>query len=92
MICVACCGWTFHFDLLSRLFRLALFHPHLGFQAKRYGYDILETNASDARSQKLLHTAMDGVTDSTVISGLFGDQVGGIHGSSAGKRLIIMDG
>jgi replication factor C subunit 1 len=49
-------------------------------------------NASDARSQKLLRGAMEGVTDSTVISGLFGEQAGGSRGSSDGKRLIIMDG
>ena len=62
-------------------------------QAKRYGYDILEMNASDARSQKLLHASMAGVTDSSVISGLFGTQPGhGALGSSSGKRLIIMDG
>lgn len=48
-------------------------------------------NASDARSQKLLRSAMDGVTDSSVVSGLLGVQASAIPGAT-GKRLIIMDG
>ena len=72
---------------------------------RMYGYDVLELNASDARSKKLINEALGGVTNNTVLSSYFqradGGGAGGVGaaaavGTSAShhggvRRLIIMD-
>ena len=58
--------------------------------AKLEGYDVVESNASDSRSKKLVDTALKGVLSTTSLLGYFagdGEQVE----SSKKKLVLIMD-
>ncbi|KDE09469.1 hypothetical protein MVLG_00371 [Microbotryum lychnidis-dioicae p1A1 Lamole] len=62
--------------------------------AKQFGYDILELNASDVRSKKLLESAFKSKTSDTTISGFFKKDDGSQQGDNLGinkKSIIIMD-
>ncbi|SCV71538.1 BQ2448_3126 [Microbotryum intermedium] len=62
--------------------------------AKQFGYDILELNASDVRSKKLLESAFKSKTSDTTISGFFKKEDGSHQGDNLGiskKSIIIMD-
>ena len=58
--------------------------------AKAEGYDIVETNASDTRSKKLMEQSLRGILDTTSLMGYFskGDQK--VEGSKK-KMVLIMD-
>ncbi len=57
--------------------------------AKLQGYDILELNASDVRSKKLLDSAFRSKVDNTSLSGFFGDR--SREFGTTRKSVIIMD-
>lgn len=58
--------------------------------AKRHGYEVMELNASDARSKKLINEALGGILDSTVIS-FVSKQTQNTTNTGLKKRLIILD-
>ncbi|GAB7362498.1 hypothetical protein MBLNU230_g2819t1 [Neophaeotheca triangularis] len=58
--------------------------------AKLEGFDIVESNASDTRSKKLVETGLKGVLSTTSLMGYFG--AGGADVESSKKKLcLIMD-
>jgi len=56
--------------------------------ARSMGYEVMELNASDSRSKKLLEAGLNDVTQNTVLS--FGPRKNS-SGSKRVKRLIVMD-
>ena len=56
--------------------------------AKLEGYDIVESNASDTRSKKLIETGLKGVLDTTSLLGYFAAD--GQKTESAKKRLVLI--
>ena len=58
--------------------------------AKAEGYDIVESNASDSRSKKLVETGLKGVLSTTSIQGYFAGQGHEVR-SSMKKLVLIMD-
>ncbi|CAG8062222.1 unnamed protein product [Penicillium olsonii] len=58
--------------------------------AKLEGYDIVETNASDTRSKKLVETSTLGVLDTTSLQGYFAAEGKQIEGEKK-KLVLIMD-
>ncbi|KPI43519.1 Replication factor C subunit 1 [Cyphellophora attinorum] len=80
------------------IFRAAMLHgpPGIGkttaahFIAKLEGYDIVETNASDTRSKKLMETALKGVLDTKSIMGYFAGEGKKVE-SKKQNLVLIMD-
>jgi replication factor C subunit 1 len=58
--------------------------------AKLEGYDIVESNASDTRSKKLVETGLKGVLSTTSLMGYFGTGSGEVDASKK-KLVLIMD-
>ncbi|KAI9751600.1 MAG: Mitochondrial dicarboxylate transporter [Chaenotheca gracillima] len=58
--------------------------------AKMEGYDILESNASDTRSKKLVESGLKGVLDNTSMMGYFAGDNQAVN-SSKKKLVLIMD-
>jgi replication factor C subunit 1 len=58
--------------------------------AKLEGYDVVESNASDTRSKKLIETGLKGVLDTTSLMGYFAAD-GQKTESSKRKLVLIMD-
>jgi replication factor C subunit 1 len=58
--------------------------------AKLEGYDIVESNASDTRSKKLVETGLKGVLSTTSLMGYFGTGSGEVEASKK-KLVLIMD-
>ncbi|KAJ5325416.1 Disease resistance protein [Penicillium brevicompactum] len=58
--------------------------------AKLEGFDIVETNASDTRSKKLVETSTLGVLDTTSLQGYFAGEGKQIEGDKK-KLVLIMD-
>ena len=58
--------------------------------AKLEGYDVVESNASDTRSKKLVEAGMKGVLDTTSLLGYFAGD-GGKVDQSKKKLVLIMD-
>ncbi len=54
---------------------------------KLEGYDVVETNASDTRSKKLVETGLKGVLDTTSLLGYF---AGGGKKIEAGKKKLVL--
>lgn len=59
--------------------------------AKLEGYDIVESNASDTRSKKLVETGLKGVLSTTSLMGYFGTASGNGVDASKKKLVLIMD-
>lgn len=82
----------------SYCFRAVLIHgpPGIGkttaahLVAKLEGYDILESNASDTRSKKLVETGLRGVLDNTSLLGYFAGDQKPVEASKK-KLVLIMD-
>lgn len=82
----------------SGLYRAIMIHgpPGIGkttaahLIAKLEGYDVVETNASDTRSKKLVETGTLGVLDTTSLQGYFAGEGKKIE-SSKRKLVLIMD-
>lgn len=55
--------------------------------AKLEGYDIVESNASDTRSKKLVETGLKGVLSTTSLMGYFGR---GDDAAEAGKKRLVL--
>ncbi|KAF2766041.1 DNA replication factor C, large subunit [Teratosphaeria nubilosa] len=82
----------------SGTFRAVMIHgpPGIGkttaahLVAKMEGYDVVESNASDTRSKKLVETGLKGVLSTTSLMGYFGK---GDEEAEAGKKnlVLIMD-
>jgi len=80
------------------IFRAAMLHgpPGIGkttaahLVAKLEGYDVVESNASDTRSKKLVETGLKGVLDTTSLLGYFAGD-GKKVDESKKKLLLIMD-
>lgn len=82
----------------SGLYRAVMIHgpPGIGkttaahLVAKLEGYDIVESNASDTRSKKLVETGLKGVLSTTSLMGYFG--AGDAEADTSKKKLcLIMD-
>ncbi|KAK3699205.1 DNA replication factor C complex subunit Rfc1 [Vermiconidia calcicola] len=83
----------------SGIFRAVMIHgpPGIGkttaahLVAKLEGYDIVESNASDTRSKKLVETGLKGVLSTTSLMGYFGTS--GSSEAEEGKKnlVLIMD-
>ncbi|KAK9351273.1 replication factor RFC1 C terminal domain-containing protein [Lipomyces doorenjongii] len=58
--------------------------------AKSAGYDIIETNASDARSKNVVAETFNGVLDNTSLRGYFGTKDSNVEASKK-KIVLIMD-
>ena len=58
--------------------------------AKLEGYDIVETNASDTRSKKLVETGLLGVLDTTSLQGYFAADGQKVHREKK-NMVLIMD-
>jgi replication factor C subunit 1 len=58
--------------------------------AKAEGYDIVETNASDTRSKKLMEQSLRGILDTTSLLGYFAGDGKKIEGSKK-NMVLIMD-
>ncbi|KAI9844568.1 MAG: hypothetical protein M1837_005527 [Sclerophora amabilis] len=58
--------------------------------AKLEGYDILESNASDTRSKKLVETGLKGVLDNTSLFGYFAGDNQAVNDSKK-KLVLVMD-
>ena len=56
--------------------------------AKLEGYDIVESNASDTRSKKLIETGLKGVLDATSLFGYF--SADGSKANAARRRLVLI--
>ncbi|KAJ5973051.1 DNA polymerase III clamp loader complex gamma/delta/delta subunit C-terminal [Penicillium vulpinum] len=80
----------------SGIYRAVIIHgpPGIGkttaahLVAKLEGFDIVETNASDTRSKKLVESSTLGVLDTTSLQGYFAGQ--GKHVESGKKKLILI--
>ena len=59
--------------------------------AKLEGYDIVESNASDTRSKKLVETGLKGVLSTTSLMGYFGSPGSSEVEESKKKLVLIMD-
>ena len=78
------------------IFRAAMLHgpPGIGkttaahLVAKLEGYDVVETNASDTRSKKLMETALKGVLDTQSIMGYFAGE--GKNVEDKKKNLVLI--
>lgn len=55
--------------------------------AKMEGYDIVESNASDTRSKKLVESGLKGVLSTTSLMGYFSS---GTHDVEAGKKKLVL--
>lgn len=83
----------------SGVFRAVMIHgpPGIGkttaahLVAKLEGYDIVESNASDTRSKKLVETGLKGVLSTTSLMGYFGGDGQGEVDASKKKLVLIMD-
>jgi len=83
----------------SGTFRAVIIHgpPGIGkttaahLAAKLAGYDIVESNASDTRSKKLVETGLKGVLSTTSLMGYFGTQGSDEAEASKKKLVLIMD-
>lgn len=82
----------------SGLYRAVMLHggPGIGkttaahLVAKLEGYDVVESNASDTRSKKLIETGLKGVLDTTSLMGYFAG-VGQKVEATKRKLVLIMD-
>jgi replication factor C subunit 1 len=82
----------------SGLYRAVIIHgpPGIGkttaahLIAKLEGYDIVETNASDTRSKKLVESSTLGVLDTTSLQGYFAGEGKQVEGEKK-KLVLIMD-
>jgi replication factor C subunit 1 len=82
----------------SGLYRAVIIHgpPGIGkttaahLVAKLEGYDIVETNASDTRSKKLVESSTLGVLDTTSLQGYFAGEGKQVEGEKK-KLVLIMD-
>ncbi|KAK7567085.1 replication factor RFC1 C terminal domain-containing protein [Phyllosticta citricarpa] len=82
----------------SGVFRAVMIHgpPGIGkttaahLIAKLEGYDIVETNASDTRSKKLVEQGLKGVLETTSLLGYFAGDGKKVEGSKK-KLVLIMD-
>ncbi|KAI9792417.1 MAG: hypothetical protein M1816_002301 [Peltula sp. TS41687] len=82
----------------SYCFRAVIIHgpPGIGkttaahLVAKLEGYDIVESNASDSRSKKLVETGLRGVLDNTSLLGYFAGDQKPVEASKK-KLVLIMD-
>ena len=80
------------------IFRAAMIHgpPGIGkttaahLVAKLEGYDVVESNASDTRSKKLVETGLRGVLDTTSLLGFFAGEGKKVEASKR-KLCLIMD-
>ncbi|KAK5941564.1 DNA replication factor C complex subunit Rfc1 [Knufia obscura] len=80
------------------VYRAAMLHgpPGIGkttaahLVAKLEGYDVVESNASDTRSKKLVETGLKGVLDTTSLLGYFAGDGKKVEASKR-KLLLIMD-
>ena len=83
----------------SGVFRAVMIHgpPGIGkttaahLVAKLEGYDIVESNASDTRSKKLVETGLKGVLSTTSLMGYFGAPGSTDVEASKKKLVLIMD-
>lgn len=83
----------------SGAFRAVMIHgpPGIGkttaahLVAKLEGYDVVESNASDTRSKKLVETGLKGVLSTTSLMGYFGGPGTTEVESSKKKLVLIMD-
>lgn len=83
---------------MSGIFRAICIHgpPGIGkttaahLVARMEGYDVLESNASDTRSKKLVETGLKGVLDSTSLLGYFAGDGKKVEAQNK-KMLLIMD-
>ena len=83
----------------SGIFRAVMIHgpPGIGkttaahLVAKLEGYDIVESNASDTRSKKLVETGLKGVLSTTSLMGYFGGPGSTEVEASKKKLVLIMD-
>ena len=83
----------------SGVFRAVIIHgpPGIGkttaahLVAKLEGYDIVESNASDTRSKKLVETGLKGVLSTTSLMGYFGGPGTTDVEASKKKLVLIMD-
>lgn len=82
----------------SGVYRAVMIHgpPGIGkttaahLAANMEGYDVVESNASDTRSKKLVDTGLKGILDSTSLLGYFAGDGKRVQ-SSKRKLLLIMD-
>ena len=82
----------------SGTFRAVMIHgpPGIGkttaahLVAKLEGYDVVESNASDARSKKLVEAGMKGVLSTTSLMGYFGSATGGGEVEASKKKLVLI--
>ncbi|KAK3675111.1 DNA replication factor C complex subunit Rfc1 [Recurvomyces mirabilis] len=80
----------------SGIYRAVMIHgpPGIGkttaahLVAKLEGYDIVESNASDTRSKKLVETGLKGVLSTTSLMGYFGS--GGSDADASKKKLVLI--
>jgi replication factor C subunit 1 len=83
----------------SGTFRAVMIHgpPGIGkttaahLVAKLEGYDVVESNASDTRSKKLVETGLKGVLSTTSLMGYFGHGTDEEVEASKKKLVLIMD-
>ena len=83
----------------SGVFRAVMIHgpPGIGkttaahLVAKLEGYDVVESNASDTRSKKLVETGLKGVLSTTSLMGYFGGPGNTDVDASKKKLVLIMD-
>lgn len=83
----------------SGTFRAVIIHgpPGIGkttaahLVAKLEGYDVVESNASDTRSKKMVESGLKGVLSTTSLLGYFGASGGGEVEASKKKLVLIMD-
>ena len=83
----------------SGIFRAVMIHgpPGIGkttaahLVAKLEGYDIVESNASDTRSKKLVESGLKGVLSTTSLMGYFGTHGSTDAEASKKKLVLIMD-
>ena len=83
---------------MSGVFRAIMIHgpPGIGkttaahLAAQLEGYDIVESNASDTRSKKLVETGLKGVLDTTSLFGYFAGDGKKVEGKKK-KLVLIMD-
>lgn len=80
----------------SGLYRAVMIHGNPGIGkttaahlvARLEGYDVVESNASDTRSKKLIETGLKGVLDTTSLLGYF--SANGQEAKSTKRRLVLI--